>query len=352
MSESLTIGFQPSILLVDDDALNLDVLKEILQEEPYDLVQARSGSEALGVIRTSRKSFDVIVLDRMMPNMNGLEVMACLKLDEQTQWIPVIMATAAGTPQEMCEGVEAGVFFYLIKPFEADTLRRMVRVALEERNKWRTIRQSLAAPSQSVRFMQHGHFLIRTMEEATALGIFLGQACENPDKVAFGLSELLCNAVEHGNLSIGFHEKTRLQEENRWEAEIERRLGLPENLGKTVGVQVERVSELLTITITDEGVGFDWKEYEVLQPERMFESHGRGIAMAKAMSFEKMEYYGKGNQVRCVVRSKSSRLPPSAGTREQPDCSVASPGGQMNGEKDGEGRTPYFEDGLEPTIWD
>lgn len=307
MSESLTNGFQPRILLVDDDALNLDVLREILQEEPYELIQARSGPEALNVIRESRKSFDAIVLDRMMPKMNGLEVMAHLKLDEQTQWIPVIMATAAGTPQEMCEGMEAGVFFYLIKPFEADTLLRMVRAALEERNKWRTIRQSLAAPSQSVQFLQTGHFVIRTMQDATAMGIFLGQACEDPDKVAFGLSELLGNAVEHGNLGIGFKEKTRLQAENMWEAEIERRLWLPENIGKTVGVQVERVSELLTITITDEGVGFDWKEYEVLQPDRMFESHGRGIAMAKAMSFEKMEYHGKGNQVRCIVRSKSSR---------------------------------------------
>lgn len=307
MTDNLAIGSQPKILVVDDDPLNLAVLDAILQEESYQVVQASGGPAALAAIQQNTKAFDVIVLDRLMPDMNGLEVMAQLKVNERTQWTPVIMATAAGTPQEMCEGVEAGVFFYLVKPFEADTLVRMVRVAWEEGQKWQSIRRSLAAPSHSVQFLQHGQFVIHDMHDATAMGIFLAQACADPDRVAFGLNELLSNAVEHGNLGIGFDQKTQLQADDRWEEEIERRLGLPENMSKNVVVEVDRSSEGLVITITDEGMGFDWKQYEVLQPERMFDSHGRGIAMAKAMSFQCLEYLGKGNQVRCVVEPKSCR---------------------------------------------
>ena len=298
----------PHILLVDDDPSNRDVLWEILRDEPYRLVQAASGQEALDIIQHATNQFDVIVLDRMMPGMNGLEMMNRLKQNEKFQWIPVIMATAAGTPEEICEGMEAGVFFYLIKPFEAHTLVRMVRAALEDRLKWQGIQQSLNAPVYSVQFLKSGQFQIRTMEEAYALAIFLAQACEDSEKVAFGLNEILCNAVEHGNLGIGFNEKSRLQADNLWEDEIERRLALPEHMSKKVAVQVERGQETLAVTITDEGAGFNWHQYEVLHPGKVFESHGRGIAMAKALSFQEMEYQGRGNQVRCLVTLKPYHL--------------------------------------------
>ena len=297
---------KPRILLVDDDSTNLDVMSAVLQEEPYHLTQVTSGTQALEVLRNSARGFDVIVLDRMMTGTNGLEVMAELKTHEALQWIPVIMATAAGSPQEICEGIEAGVFFYLVKPFDAHTLVRMVRAALAERMKWVAIQRSLSAPLHSVQFLQQGQFHIRTMEEAYALAIFLGQGCQEPDKVAFGLNELLCNAVEHGNLGIDFEEKTRLQAENRWEEELAHRMTLQENLLKTVRVQLERIPEALTFLIVDEGPGFDWTQYEGLHPERLLESHGRGIAMAKAMSFQKMKFLGKGNQVWCQASSKSA----------------------------------------------
>ena len=308
----------PRILLVDDDPTNRDVFAEVLREEPYDLVQADSGQEAMKIIRESAKSFDVIVLDRIMPDMNGLEVMGKLKADIHWKWIPVIMATAAGTPREICEGMEAGVFFYLIKPFDAQTLLRIVRIAVEEREKWHGIQESLASPAKSLQFLQTGEFHIRDMDQAYALAIFLAQSCPEPDKVAFGLNELLCNAVEHGNLGIGFDEKSNLQAENEWEAEIKRRLDLPQNAGKVVKIRVDRQPETLTITITDQGNGFDWKLYEMIQPDRLLESHGRGIAMAKAMSFDRLEYQGPGNQVVCTVelkrvgRSQSEALTASA----------------------------------------
>ena len=299
----------PRILLVDDDPMYLDIMTAVLEEEPYHLTQVTSGTQALELLRSSAKGFDVIVLDRMMTGTNGLEVMAELKAHEALQWIPVIMATAAGSAQEMCEGIEAGVFFYLVKPFDTHTFVRMVRAALAERMKWVAIQRSLLAPLHSMQFLQQGQFHIRRMEEAYALAIFLAQGCQAPDKVAFGLNELLCNAVEHGNLGIGFEEKTRLQAENHWEEELEYRMTLQENHLKTVRVQVERTHDSLTFLIVDEGEGFDWTQYEKLHPDHLWESHGRGIAMAKAMSFHKMEYLGKGNQVLCLASPKFHEQP-------------------------------------------
>ena len=293
---------QPRILIVDDDDLNLDVLIECLKEEPYELVQAHDGVQALDLLRHDRKGFDAMVLDRMMPGMTGLEVMAELKADENFKWIPVVMQTSAASPSEMCEGMEAGVFFYLTKPFDQKVLIRMVSAAVEEGLKWQSLALNLRVQVKTIGCLQQGRFRVQTVQEAYDLALLVAQACPNPEKVAFGLNELIVNGVEHGNLQIGYEEKTKLQATDQWEDEIVRRQILPEHAHKFVEVTFERHPDRIQLTVTDQGLGFDWSDYQEIKPERLLESHGRGIAMAKALSFDHLEYVGTGNRVFCVVK--------------------------------------------------
>lgn len=293
------------ILLVDDDELNLDVLVECLREEPYELVQARNAEEALAKLRQDEQGFDAMVLDRMMPGMNGLDLLVHVKAEEHLQCLPVVMQTSAGLPQEICEGIEAGVFFYLIKPFDQQLLLRIVSAAVEEGLKWKRIFGNLSKQSQIVELLQQGRFHVRTMEEAYDLAFLLGRACPNSEKVVFGLNELLVNGVEHGNLEIGFDEKTALQASGTWEEEIQHRVTLPQYVHKVVDVLFERLLDCIQVTITDQGSGFDWRKYEQINPDRILESHGRGIAMAKALSFSRVEYRGNGNQVVCAIKTET-----------------------------------------------
>ena len=303
---------QPRILIVDDDDLNLDVLIECLKDEPYELVQAHDGVQALDLLRHDRKGFEAMVLDRMMPGMNGLEVMTELKADENFKWIPVVMQTSAASPSEMCEGMEAGVFFYLTKPFDQKVLIRMVSAAVEEGLKWQSLALNLRVQVKTIGCLQQGRFQVQTIEEAYDLAILIAQACPNPEKVAFGLNELIVNGVEHGNLQIGYEEKTKLQETDQWEEEIVRRQISPEHAHKFVEVTFERHPDRIQLTVTDQGLGFDWSDYQEIKPERLLESHGRGIAMAKALSFDHLEYVGTGNRVFCVVKlaaGEKSKIP-------------------------------------------
>ncbi|MCX8018369.1 MAG: ATP-binding protein, partial [Rhodocyclaceae bacterium] len=112
-----------------------------------------------------------------------------------------------------------------------------------------------------------------------------------------GLSELMLNAIEHGNLGIGYAEKTRLIAEERLEAEIARRLALPEYGVRKGRLSIERLPDGYEFTIKDEGSGFDWRAYLELSPERAYHTHGRGIAMARSLSFDRLEYKGCGNTV-------------------------------------------------------
>jgi len=303
----------PRLLIVDDDDLNLEVLVECLRDEPYELVPAKNGAQALELLRHNPQGFDVMVLDRMMPGIGGLEVLAELQADEHFKWMPVVMQTSAATPREICEGMEAGVFFYLTKPYDSDVLIRIVGAAVEEAKKWQQLAQALLLQKKAINYLQQGRFRIQTLSDAYDLAILIAQACPQSEKVAFGLNELMVNAVEHGNLQIGYEEKTRLQEADQWEEEISRRQALFENANKFVEVVFDRSPEQIQLTVTDLGSGFDWRDYQEIKAERLLESHGRGIAMAKSLSFDHLEYLGTGNQVLCVINlAKEARTSLSA----------------------------------------
>jgi anti-sigma regulatory factor (Ser/Thr protein kinase) len=149
--------------------------------------------------------------------------------------------------------------------------------------------------------LSHGFFRLRQMTEANLLAEYIASQCPNPRLVTVGISELIINAIEHGNLGITFDEKSELQSNNTWISEIERRLNLPENQTKFVEVEYTRTDTEIKITIIDQGKGFDWKKFEPSPEGQAPKSHGRGIFLAKNLSFKELYYSGSGNVVTCVI---------------------------------------------------
>lgn len=116
------------ILAVDDIATNLRLLEAKLQAEYYEVLLASSGPEALQVAFTQLP--DVILLDVMMPGMDGYEVCRALKADVRTQHIPVVMVTALTDSTERVRGLEAGADDFLSKPVDNATLFARLRALL------------------------------------------------------------------------------------------------------------------------------------------------------------------------------------------------------------------------------
>ncbi|MDP3092531.1 MAG: PAS domain S-box protein [Nitrospira sp.] len=158
-----------------------------------------------------------------------------------------------------------------------------------------TVRKKTIA--HTMQLMHHGQFELRTLDEARHLAELLAYAFPDPSRTQLGLTELLVNGVEHGNLGISYDEKSTLLDQGRFEAELIRRSALPEHRDKRVHITVERTDRNLEMTIFDDGSGFDWRQYLDLDHRRADESHGRGIAMAKAVSFDQLDFQGSGNQV-------------------------------------------------------
>lgn len=117
------------ILIVDDTSVNIQVVASILKPEGYILSFARNGVSALKIVE--RKQIDLVLLDIMMPGMDGYEVCQKLKANDQTKDIPVIFLTAKTDPDSIIKGFEMGVVDYVTKPFNGSELLARVNTHLK-----------------------------------------------------------------------------------------------------------------------------------------------------------------------------------------------------------------------------
>ena len=285
---------QPTILIVDDIPENIQVAIEILKND-YKVLAANNGESAIKI--ATKQHVDAIILDVMMPNMDGFEVCRQLKADALNSMVPIIFLTALDSPDDIQKGLDLGAFYYLTKPVNPDRLLAIVNTATENFCVYQALQEENSQTIKTLSLITDGHFHFQTLQEARGLAVLIAKICPEPDVSIIGFTELMVNAVEHGNLGITYEEKSELSDGNCWNDEVERRLELPENADKFVTLYLQRNPEEIIVTIHDEGPGFDWKDYLEITAERAMDSHGRGIAMAKAFSFEYMEYLGKGNEV-------------------------------------------------------
>lgn len=214
----------------------------------------------------------------------------------------LLLLPAGGSPPVQQSLFHGTLSFALQRPFGARELRTLASAALE-RCRWREeLRGALgyfAPPLPDARVLK---LRVRTLAEATQAAQFLAAYGPEPDMLVIGLMELIANAIEHGNLGISYREKTALLLAGAWSDEVERRIREPQYRDLSVSVEMRRERESLHFLIVDQGRGFDPRPYLALDPQRAFDPNGRGIAMARTISFTELEYLGCGNRVLASVR--------------------------------------------------
>ena len=125
------MGLEATILIVDDEPSNVDMLCQELEEEGYNLLTAYNGEEAL--IKVQEHQPDLILLDVMMPNVDGFSVCRILKGSGKTILIPVILVTALRSQEDRVRGIEAGADDFISKPFDRDELLAKIRSLLRQK---------------------------------------------------------------------------------------------------------------------------------------------------------------------------------------------------------------------------
>jgi DNA-binding response OmpR family regulator len=292
---------QAHVLLVEDDEIISLLIEDALTEVGHQVVTQKDGQAAWDQLQSGDSAFDVILTDRNMPRMDGMALLRKLKSASHLRDIPVIMETAETSAESIQEGIDQGAHYYLTKPFKPEVLVAIVNAAIEQYRDHRQLKETARRAERPFACLHHGSFRFASLEEGRMLANFFAQAAPDPEKRVIGLQELLINAVEHGNLGLSYQDKTELLMEGRWQEEVERRLGLPAYRERFVEVLFERIPQAIRFTIRDQGEGFDWRKYLDFDPARIFDPHGRGIAMARIMSFSALEYQGNGNTVLATI---------------------------------------------------
>ncbi|MDM8522678.1 response regulator [Desulfococcaceae bacterium HSG8] len=295
-----------TLLVADDEPLALSFLKTLLRNENYHIVTAEDGEKAWRLLEASPSDFDAVILDRMMPGMTGMQVLTMMKAHDLLKMVPVIFQTSMNEDEDILEGFQAGADYYLTKPYRQEILLSVVKTAAYGYTNYKSMQKSLEKTTDTLMLMKTGLFEFRNMDEAQRLSSLLAGVCPDPSRAVLGLWELMINAVEHGNLGIDYDEKSRLIERDEWSIEVEKRMAMPENALKKAAVEFENSADEVRFLIRDQGTGFDWHSFMELKPERAFDPHGRGIHLARTISFDQVEYLGTGSEVLAVIRRESS----------------------------------------------
>lgn len=182
---------QGNILVVDDTPANLRLLSQMLSERGYKVRAVRSGPQALRAAQAAPP--DLILLDILMPEMDGYEVCQRLKADERTRDIPILFISALGETEDKVRAFAAGGVDYVTKPFQAEEVLARVRTHLALRNLTRQLQEANAELSRRLEELRERN------EELDAFAHTVAHDIKGPLSVIIGFAEMLEH--DYGDLS-------------------------------------------------------------------------------------------------------------------------------------------------------
>ncbi|RLC22549.1 MAG: hypothetical protein DRH21_08330, partial [Deltaproteobacteria bacterium] len=149
---------KPLIMCIDDDEMTLKLLDRLIRNAGCDIITAKSGRDALEKVKKTRP--DTILLDIMMPDMNGYQVCSKLQENDKTSYIPVIFVTALEKEQDKTRAFSVGATDYLVKPIKKDDLLQKIRKHIKTDTQWKELRKhdrgwrERLLPSEFLQFKQ------------------------------------------------------------------------------------------------------------------------------------------------------------------------------------------------------
>ncbi len=290
-----------SVVIADGDAAAAGHAGALLEAADFECTCCATPATLVELLSGQAARFDAIVLGIDARRGTGSDVLRALKTEPTLRRIPVVIVGPAHDGHVVSAGIRAGAHYFVPRPLDPALLVSVLRAAIAERRAYVDLERELEVTVGSVALLRRAEFEFRTVEQARLLAGLLAKVAADPVRVVTGLWELMLNAVEHGNLGLDYAAKSALVEANAWADEIERRLACEPYRNRVARVSVMHDDAALRYRIVDSGEGFEPSPFLDFDPGRLAHVHGRGIAMARRVSFDEVRYHGKGNDVEATV---------------------------------------------------
>ena len=288
------------VLLVEDELSSLRYLEQALKQEGIDYRTATDGRLGFDIFKEFQPEF--ILSDINMSEMSGIELLEKVKAIKPETI--VVMLTSYNSEQYVVDAMKHGANNYLKKPILKDTFITFLR-------KYENIIDMYDIDRKVTSFQVKHDFTLVFPTNFDIIPSIVNLLVSETDGVLssekqldirLGLSELLLNAVEHGNLGITFYEKTDAILNDTLPNLYIERLADPEMAQRHVEVRYTYKNGNCEWIITDQGKGFDFKAIpDPSSEEGLLRPHGRGIFICK-FQFDVMDYLGCGNQVKVLKK--------------------------------------------------
>lgn len=257
----------PKILVVDDQPINVQLLKRKLEREGMSVATAYSGQEALNLVETDKP--DLILLDVMMPEMDGIEVCSRLQADDETKSIPIIFITARTSKEGKIEGLGAGAVDYITKPIDLD--------------------ETLARVQTQLRFVQINRELVDLQRRLgdSRRAATIGAVTQG---IAHNLNNLLGVVIGYVDLVKAYHDKPELVKKNAQHLEdaVNRIVGIIKQL---TGLVVKNRPPLIRANLArmiDSGLRRYQIEHKIDQPVTVENGAGELLIDTNVEVFEEI----------------------------------------------------------------
>jgi DNA-binding response OmpR family regulator len=297
------VAGKTKILIADDQEALRSLLSRMLSREGFEPIEADDGERAIELYRSL--SPPLVISDIMMPKMDGLTLLTEIKkIDPGTA---VILMTGHGNEEILLKALQGGATNFFKKPFNVRGLIREIHKIFQY--KVEEVKSHLYSPylvRESKEFVlttgtPQYHPIVNQI--TLQLPCLLAESEILNTKI--GIEEMLTNAIEHGNLGISFMEKKTAIEKGKLGELFADRLREGSNADKKVYITSTLTPELFTVSIRDEGGGFDWRNLPELLPENLFSYSGRGIFLTK-IYYDEVSYNEAGNVVTLTKKKKGS----------------------------------------------
>lgn len=182
----------PRILIVDDEPRNIRLIQVMLSNQPYEIVTAYTGAEALEICRTQAP--DLVLLDILMPQLNGYEVCRQIKSDPLLRMVPVVMVTALNEVRDRVKALDAGADDFLTKPIDATELNLRVRSLLRVREYYMEKERLIQERLQFMSAISHD---IRSPLSALTLSLDLYRRLEHNEPRREEIWQRIESSIQH-----------------------------------------------------------------------------------------------------------------------------------------------------------